>query len=258
MDQISRHRDEIQQNIDRWNQKPVLQQVYRGFHQQIARRLAPLSKGYSVELGSGIGNIRTVIPDCIRTDLFPSPWIDQVENAYRLSFPNSAVANLILFDVFHHLRYPGTALKECHRVLAPAGRLILFEPCVSLLGLLVYGPLHPEPLGLGQPITWCAEPGWSPDDLDYYAAQGNASRIFLRNTPTTLLADWSVVEVKRLSAISYVATGGYSKPQLYPPSALPLMRAIDAVCDWLPWLFATRLLVVLEKRSAAKLDFDGL
>ncbi|MBD2256600.1 methyltransferase domain-containing protein [Pseudanabaena sp. FACHB-2040] len=252
MEQLSRYGDEIQQNLDTWRKKPALQQVYRGFHQQIARRLAQLPSGYNVELGSGIGNIQAVIPDCIRTDLFPNPWIDQVENAYQLSFADDAVANLILFDVFHHLRYPGSALQEFYRVLADSGRLLLFEPCLSLLGLFVYGPLHSGPLGLSQAITWFAGAGWFPADIDYYAAQGNASRIFLRNPSPQLLSGWSVVEVKRLSAISYMATGGYSKPQLYPLFALPLMRAIDAVCDWLPWLFATRLLVVLEKKPAAK------
>ncbi|MBD0335532.1 MAG: class I SAM-dependent methyltransferase [Cyanobacteria bacterium Co-bin13] len=238
----------MQRDLSDWSKKTVLQQVYRRFHQQIAQRLVELPGGCTVELGSGIGNIRAVIPDCVCTDLFPNPWIDRVENAYQLSFADEAVANLILFDVFHHLRYPGSALREFHRVLKTSGRLLLFEPCLSLLGLLVYGPLHPEPLGLGQDIIWFAEAGWSPSATDYYAAQGNASRIFLRNIPPRLLADWSVVEVKRLSAISYVATGGYSKPQLYPPSALPLMQGLDAVCGCLPWLFATRLLIILEKK----------
>jgi hypothetical protein len=44
-----------------------------------------------------------------------------------------------------------------------------------------------------------------------------------------------------------VASGGYSKPQLYPDKAFLLMRLVDRMCDYLPGIFATRLLVVLEK-----------
>ena len=74
--------------------------------------------GSVVELGSGIGNIKEVIPKCLCTDLFPNPWLDYVENAYALSFGSASVSNLILFDVFHHLKYPGTALQEFHRYTA--------------------------------------------------------------------------------------------------------------------------------------------
>jgi SAM-dependent methyltransferase len=173
-----------------------------------------------------------------------------VENAYRLSQDDSAVRNLILFDVFHHLAHPGTALDECHRVLASGGRLILFEPCVSLLGRLVYGPMHPEPLGLKEHIQWRAPENFNPDAMKYYAAQGNAWRLFVRGEISPDLAGWKIRTVRRLAAISYVASGGYSGPQLFPARALGLMRLVDRICDHLPAIFATRLLVVLEKTPA--------
>ena len=243
----SRHNEEIARNLDHWNKKPSLQKSYHAFHQLIAQHLSRTGHGYTVELGSGIGNIKDTIPDCLRTDLFPNPWIDQVENAYKLSFSDHSVSNLIMFDVFHHLRYPGTALAEVFRVCAPGGRLIIVEPSVRLLGRLVYGPLHAEPLALNEEITWHAPDDWSAEDVDYYAAQGNASRVFLGDEHKELLKPWRIIHSQRLSAVSYVATGGYSMPKLYPDFAYPLMRGIDYILDYFPWLFATRLLVVLEK-----------
>jgi len=123
----SRHNDEIAQNLEYWNRKPSLQKSYRAFHQLIANYLTDSEAGQIVELGSGIGNIKETIPGCLRTDLFPNPWIDQVENAYKLSFSDESVSNLILFDVFHHLRYPGSALNEALRVCKPKGRLLIFD-----------------------------------------------------------------------------------------------------------------------------------
>ncbi len=245
--EAERHLEEIERNRLLWKRKPVLRRIYRSFHQLIARHLSDEAGGRTVELGSGIGNIREVIPDCLRTDLFPNPWIDRVENAYALSFSDRHLSNLILFDVFHHLRYPGTALDEFNRVLLPRGRVVLFEPCVSPLGRLVYGLFHHEPLGLGRDVEWLAPADWSPGETDYYAAQGNATRIFVRREQPDVLAGWRTVAVERVSAISYVSTGGSAKPQLYPARALPVMRAVDRVCDRMPAFFATRLLVVLEK-----------
>jgi SAM-dependent methyltransferase len=246
---VQRHQEEILLNQAYWQKKPVLQRLYREFHRLIAQQLSGLTKPLVVELGSGIGNIKEVIPDCLRTDLFPNPWLDQVENAYRLSFGDETVSDLILFDVFHHLHYPGTALREFGRVLRPQGRVLIFDPCISLLGTLVYGALHPDPVAFRDEIVWNAPPGWSATQPDYYAAQGNATRIFFGSQRSSLPDNWSVVHRRRFSAIAYVGSGGYSKPQMYPDVLYPLLQSIEPALDLVPMIFATRLLVVLEKKS---------
>ena len=244
---IDLHQGSIEKNYEYWNRKPILKILYGDFYRLIAAKLSNLPDAKIVELGSGLGNIREFIPNCIRTDLFPNPWIDQIENAYHLSFPDETVSDLILTDVFHHLKYPGTALKEFSRVLRKGGRVILLEPCMSALGLLVYGALHDEPLAVTKEIEWEAPEGWSPEQIDYYAAQGNASRVFLGKKFRHKLGDWRTIETQRLSAIAYAASGGFSKPQLYPTPALPLIRKLEKVLDLFPTLFATRLLITLEK-----------
>lgn len=244
---ITQHQTEILQNEKYWQRKPILRTIYRGFHKEIAQHLSGLDSPLVVELGSGIGNIKEVIPHALRTDLFPNPWLDQTENAYALSFGNATVSDLILFDVFHHLRYPGTALKEFWRVLRPGGRVLVFDPFISLLGLVVYGLMHKEPIGWGKAIEWYAPEGWNPSQTDYYAAQGNATRVFFSRITPTLLKGWTIVTRKRYSAFSYVASGGYSGPQLYPDSLYPKMRALDGLLDNFPAAFATRILAVLER-----------
>jgi len=243
---IDAHHREIQANIENWRRKPLLRKVYRGFHEEIANHLTKCSSGSIVELGSGVADITEIIPHCIRTDLFPNPWIDHVENAYELSFKDRSVSDLILFDVFHHLRYPGAALNEFRRVLAPRGRVIIFEPDISLLGWVVYGLLHKEPIAFRDPIQWHAPAKWNPADIDYYAAQGNAMRIFLRQEIDVNAFGWDTIIVKQLCSTAYAASGGYSKPQLYPTRALPIMQKLDQALDCAPRVFSTRLVVVLE------------
>ena len=244
---INLHQDLIDKNQEYWNRKPLLRILYRDFYRLISTHLSRLPDSKIVELGSGLGNIHEVIPECIRTDLFPNPWIDQIENAYKLSFADKSVSDLILTDVFHHLKYPGTALNELHRVLREGGRVIMLEPCLSVLGLIVYGASHDEPIAVTKEIQWSAPDHWSPESIDYYAAQGNAVRIFVSNKYRSNLMNWKKVQTVRLSAIAYAASGGYSKPQFYPTSFLPIIKKLEKFLDLFPALFATRLLVILEK-----------
>lgn len=244
---IDLHQEFIKRNREHWNRKPLLKILYNDFYGLIATKLSNLPDSKIVELGSGLGNIKEVIPGCLRTDLFPNPWIDQVENIYRLSFADGTVSDLILTDVFHHLRYPGTALKELYRVLQKGGRVVMLEPYISILGLLIYGVFHSEQVGMKGKIEWLAPPEWSADEADYYAAQGNATRIFVRDPSHEELKIWQKVETIRLSAFAYAASGGYSGPQLYPRSILFLVKGLEKILDLFPSLLATRLLVILEK-----------
>jgi SAM-dependent methyltransferase len=192
-----------------------------------------------------------VLPDCITTDLFPNPWLDRVENAYALSFADRSVGNLILFDVWHHLRHPGAALREFHRVLEDAGRLVLFEPACGVLGWLVYGLGHHEPLGLGRPIQWEPPQGFDPARADYYAAQGNCWRMVRSRSAADVLRGWRILEVMYDPALAYVASGGFRGPQLYPAFLLPALLAVERLLKPLPALFATRMMVVMAKAASA-------
>jgi len=244
------HLKEILLNSEHWEKKKLLQKVYYGFYELIKNSVDFSVGGNIVELGSGIGKIKDVIPSCITTDIFDNPWVDRVENAYKLTFENKSVSNLILFDVFHHLEFPGNAFDEFNRVLNNDGRIIIFDPCMSALGLVSYGLLHHEPISLSKEITIYAKNKREVEESGYYAAQGNAYRIFQKQKRyEELLSKWEVINYKKYSAITYLLSGGYSKPQLYPTAMYGLIKAVDSVCNLIPILFATRMLVVLRKRA---------
>jgi len=255
MTDISQHNREIHENRVAWEKKPALRRIYRGFYEEIAAALPKGVQGLTVELGSGMGNIKEVLPKCITSDLFPNPWLDRVENAYALSFGPQTVANLILFDVWHHLQYPGAALREFRRVLAPGGVVVLFEPSMGLLGRSVYGMFHHEPLGLGKSIDWEIPENFDPTNQTYYAAQGNCWRLAREYMPKpagerpAVLAGWEVERVKYFPALSYLLSGGFRGPQLYPDVALPALRAVEKALAPLPALTAARMLVVLRPKG---------
>jgi len=244
---LEQHNLEIHQNRRHWERKPLLRKVYSQFGREIAKRVDRTMPGLVVELGSGMGNLKEHLPGCITTDVFPNEWLDRVENAYGLSFDKGAVSHLILFDVWHHLEYPGTALHEFYRVLTERGKVIIFDPAMGLLGRFVFGAFHHEPLGLREEIHWEAPAGLIPGGLAYYAAQGNASRVFGSSVFRKHLRSWRLTEVAYFSALAYLGSGGFRGPQLYPMAALPLLNRVDTFLSRFPGL-ASRMLVVLEKR----------
>lgn len=248
MKEIQQHNIEINDNLKKWNSKPLLREIYNDFYKLISENVNKNVKGIIVEIGSGIGNIKSALKEAVTTDIFDNPWIDKVENAYRLSYKDGTISNLILFDVFHHLEFPGNALEEFYRVLNDKGRLIIFEPDNSLLGLIVYGIFHHEPTGLKNKITYTTDAEEKLINQKYYASEFNANRIFVKKEIDIGLK-WKVLKMRRIAGISYVFSGGYSKPAFYPKFLLGFMYFVDKILSQLPSLFSTRLLIVLEKDS---------
>lgn len=244
---IERHNAEVHENLRHWRRKPLLQRQYRQFYAEIAKALQGVPAAPVLECGSGIGNLKSVLPDAITSDLFPNPWLDRQEDVYALKFNDASLAAVVLFDVFHHLEHPGDALDEIHRVLAPGGRLVVFEPAAGLLGRVVLGLFHHEPLALRQRIVWNAPEKARSTEGRYYAAQGNAWRIFGRPETRSRLNRWHEQAVRYFPALPWLLTGGFRGPSLCPPSFFPLAETVEKVLTLAPRFFASRMLVVLEK-----------
>ncbi|MCC5021494.1 MAG: class I SAM-dependent methyltransferase [Candidatus Synoicihabitans palmerolidicus] len=256
---IEQHNQEIHENLQHWERKPELQEEYASFYQLIAAHLPPPAQGPVLECGSGIGNLKSAFPTAITSDLFPNPWLDRQENVYALSYADRSLAGVVLFDVLHHLRFPGRSLNELERVLQPDGRVVIMEPAAGLLGRIMLGLFHHEPLALRDKITWAAPPLFDPTNIDYYAAQGNAWRIFGSQRSQFPLPGWTIQKVQYLPALPWLLTGGFRGPCLNRGVLRPVIKGLDALLRCAPRLFASRMIVVLTKskgrREAASAQF---
>src|SRR5437016_3127273 len=85
--------------------------------------------------------------------------------------------------------------------------LTLIEPDIGWSSRSVYGLLHHEPVAWRAPINRAD----SPPSRDYYAAQGNATRLFFRKEIPGWPAGWKVFHAEAFSCFHYLLSGGYSK-----------------------------------------------
>ena len=242
---LEQHQHEIQQNLRSWESKPLLQKIYAGFYDRIVALIDERVPGRIVEIGSGIGNLKSRLPHALATDLFPNPWLDLVCDGYELPFRDGSLSHLVLFDVFHHLEAPNVFLREARRVLAPGGRLILFEPFISVCSFPIYGLLHHEPVAMNRSIN-LAETLARPHA--YYAAQGNATRLFFKREIPNWPAGWSIFHAEAFSAFHYLLSGGFSKRAMYPAAWLGTVQRVDAALSRWPRLFGGRCLIGLQPK----------
>src|ERR1700752_2736527 len=64
--------------------KPFLRALYREHYRELARGLVGAPEGPVVEIGSGGGFLKEILPSAITTDLHAEPYLDRVMSAERL------------------------------------------------------------------------------------------------------------------------------------------------------------------------------
>jgi SAM-dependent methyltransferase len=230
-----------------WQENPALRALYTGWYEDVRARLPARALGRWVELGSGPGFAREVIPELELSDIVRAPWHDLEVDAEALPFGAGELGALVLFDVLHHLPRPARLLAETVRVLRPGGRLVLCEPYVSALSFPIYRFLHEERCELGvDPLGDLAISGHDPFDGNQAVPSLLLGRY--RRQLEQRFPELRVVEVRRLAGPSYPASGGFSRKPLLP---MTLWRGLVAIERWLPEaafrVLGFRLLAVLER-----------
>ena len=229
-----------------WEERELLRRLYGEWYEEIVRELAP-GPGATVELGSGLAQLKQLLPGVVATDVEPTRWADEVVDAHDLPYEDASLANLVLFDVFHHLRDPARFLGEARRTLRPGGRVVMVEPYCSPLSTPVYRRFHHE-------LTDLAVDPFAPDARqDEHAMAGNQALptlAFFRRE-RELRRRWPELRIvcrRRFAFVLYPLSGGYSRRPLVPVRLHRPLRALERVLTPLAPLLAFRCLVVLERR----------
>ena len=103
------------------------------------------AQGIAVEIGSGGGFAKEVIPELVTTDTVAYEGVDRVVDATRMPFPDASVRAILMLNVFHHIPDVEAFLREATRCLRPDGRLLIVDEHPGFIGLPIYRHLHHEP-----------------------------------------------------------------------------------------------------------------
>jgi len=240
--------DRFEQHRQVWDSNEAIRTLYRRWYGQIRAKLPDPGLGPWVELGSGPGFAKEVIPELQLSDVVKAPWHDHEIDAEALPFADGSLGAIVLFDVLHHLREPARFLTEAVRVLRPGGRVVLVEPYVGPFSFAVYKLFHQERCDFALDPLGSVEAS-SADPFD--GNQALPTKLFYRRRAELerRFPELRLVELEPLAGPSYPASGGLSRRPLIP---MPLWRALLNLEDRLPSVafrvLGFRLLAVLQRR----------
>ncbi len=121
----------IQRNI-------FLKNLYTDFYTVFKNSIPNLSRRIKlVELGSGGGFIKELIPDVITSDVIELPNVDLKFSAEHMPFKNETIDRFFALNVIHHIHDPLAFFKEVNRCLKLRGKLIAIEPANTLWGRFI-------------------------------------------------------------------------------------------------------------------------
>jgi SAM-dependent methyltransferase len=233
------------QNKLAWERKPVLRDIYFDLYRRMSEACVP---GPVLEVGSGSGIFKEFNRDVVSTDIMMAPWLDVVADARHLPFSGKSFANLILFDVLHHIEFPVFFLREAERVLRPGGRLIMMEPAVTPVSWIFYRVFHQEPVRLRYDPFLNGTPNPQRDAFDANMAIPTLMFGRYRNQLQEVAPSLRVTSIEHTSLIAYPLSGGFKSWCLVPRAVLSPVLAFEKIIEpLLGRLAAFRMLIVAEK-----------
>jgi len=208
-------------------EKVFLKNLYTDFYKVFKKSLKGISgKRKLVELGSGGGFIKEIIPDTTTSDVFKVPGIDLVFSATRMPFKDKSVDRFFMLNVIHHIQNPSLFFKEVDRCLKKNGRLVAIEPANTLWGRFIYQNFHHDE-------RFDPKGGWTLKSQKALSdANGAIPWIILvrdRNKFERLFPNLKIIKISAHTPIQYLVSGGTSFIQLLPEWAYPLVKGLEII-----------------------------
>lgn len=207
----------IQKNI-------YLRNLYIDFYTIFKNSLVGLSERRKlVELGSGGGFIKKIIPDVITSDVIKLPDVDLQLSATRMPFKSKSIDRVFMLNVIHHINDARLFFKEIDRCLKINGRLIAIEPANTLWGRFIYTHFHYE--GFDPKGNWTLK-------SQRALSEANGALpwiIFVRDRKKfeELFPRLKIKKIISHTPIRYLVSGGVSYKQFMPSWMYNAIKSVE-------------------------------
>lgn len=204
--------------------KPFLKKIYIDFYNQFKKAISNnIDTKFLVELGSGAGFIKDIIPNVITSDIINLPNVDMHFSVLNMPFKKNTVDAFFMIDVLHHISNARIFFKEVNRCLKIGGKIIMIEPSNTLWGRFVYKNFHHEPFDTSA--------GWALEKIGPLSSANSAipwiifyrdKQQFQKEFPTL-----KILKVNPHTPFQYLISGGVSMHQLLPTITYNIIKTIE-------------------------------
>ena len=227
--------------------KPFLKNLYLDFY--IILKHAIDVDGYAnpkiVELGSGSGFIKDIIPSVITSEILDLPSVDMIFSAMAMPFEDRSVDAFIMIDVLHHIPDVRAFFREAGRCLKPGGRLVMIEPGNTVWGRFVYQNFHHE--------TFDPKAGWGFESKGPLSTANGAIPwiVFHRDRAMFLeqYPDFKIIKTQFHTPFRYLLSGGFTLRQLMPSWSYGVVKAFERLLTPLNRWIGMFETIVVEKAT---------
>ena len=227
-------------------EKPYLRKLYVEFYNQFKKSISGDIKAKAVvELGSGGGFIKEIIPTTITSDIAISRNMDVQFSGLKIPFQRHKVDAFVMFDVLHHISDVRLFFKELNRCLKIGGKIIMIEPANTLWSSFIYKNFHHEPFN--------PSGGWGfQKDGRLSSANGAIPWIVFYRDKQRFEKEFpsmKILKLKMHTPFRYLISGGVSMRQLLPSFTYDIIKGLEIILSPLNKYSGMFLTVELEKVS---------
>jgi SAM-dependent methyltransferase len=205
--------------------KRFLRELYSEFYTIIRDRVPPVKTPVVIEIGSGGGFIKEIIPSAQTSDIMPVPGLDLCFSATDMPFEAQSVDCFCMINTLHHIPDPAVFFRECTRCLRPGGSVVMIEPANTLFSRLIYTRFHHEPFD--PKAGWTLPPGgplsMSNQAMPWIIFHRDRER-FEREFPSL-----HIDQLRPHTPLRYLLSGGFSCQQLLPGLFYPVASITDRI-----------------------------
>lgn len=235
---------------DRIQNKAGIRQFYLDIYEKYRLLIARSPQnGKVLELGSGGGFTRNVLPEIITSDVIPYSGIDRVIDATQLPFQTSELSAIVMTNVLHHLSQSELFFKEASRCLQPQGRILIIDQYPGWISKWIYQYFHHEDYD-DQTQNWDFN---STGPL----SGANGALAFLiferdREKFKRLFPELEIARFEPHTALAYWVFGGLKRWTLLPGFFYGWIKKLDRFLCWISPRWSSFVDIELVKKEQSR------
>lgn len=218
--------------------KPFLRKLYEEWYQRIA--ICFPTGAQVLEIGSGAGFLKSLMPDLITSELFPTPSVELVIDAQSITLSDASLDGIVMTDVLHHLPDCTSFFREATRVIRVGGHIVMIEPWNTPWSRLVYTQLHHEPFEPNAP-EWRIPPSGP-----LSGANGALPWIIFHRDRSIFDQRHPNLRIERITPImpfAYLLSGGVSLRSILPGWMYWFIRFLEQHSNEPSWAMFAMIIV---------------
>lgn len=225
--------------------KPSLRRFYENIYLRYSACLERCPfEGLAVEIGSGAGFAKSVIPELVTSDVLPYDGIDQVIDGTGLPFPDNSLRFICMTNVLHHIPNVELFFDEAQRCLRKGGRLFMVDQHVGVISKPILKYFHHEPF-------YQNSKEWKFTSTGPLSSANGALAwvVFVRDRKEfeNMYPGFQMINYETKTPIFYWVTGGLKQWSLVPESMLEAVEKFDSFLLGVSSVFGSFVDIEVEK-----------